>query len=163
MSGAGGPTVVVDDETGTAPETARWAALAAFALRAEGVAHGELGLLFVEPGTIAELKATHLDGDGEPTDVLAFPLDPDPDEPGPTLVGDVVVCVEVASAQAAENRGCRPSHDGSLDAELALLVVHGVLHVCGWDHDGDEATVAMQARESDLLATWLAGDQAATR
>jgi probable rRNA maturation factor len=58
----------------------------------------------------------------------------------PLLLGDVVVCPSVAAKQA-------PNHAGNLDDEIALLVVHGILHVLGNDHDTPSAEVAMHARE----------------
>ncbi|MFZ4519068.1 MAG: rRNA maturation RNase YbeY [Microthrixaceae bacterium] len=115
-------------------------------LAAEGVpGRASAGLTLVSSDAIATLKAEHLGGDG-PTDVLSFPLDgtgPVP-EGEPWLVGDVVLCPSVAAAQA-------PSHAGTLQDELALLVVHGGLHLCGWDHDGPEDQAAMWARERELL------------
>jgi len=83
---------------------------------------------------------------------------PDPDTTGPNrdlgdtgdfpvLLGDVVICPEVAAANA-------PGHAGTLDDELALLVVHGILHLLGMDHDHDADRRAMQAREKSLLAAW---------
>ena len=76
---------------------------------------------------IAALNVEHL-GKAGPTDVLSFPLDDDEPQPGvPVLLGDVVVCPAVAADQAL-------SHAGTLDDELALLVVHGVLHVLGHMH-----------------------------
>ena len=62
----------------------------------------------------------------------------------PVLLGDVVVCPAVAAVQA-------PSHAGTLDDELALLVVHGILHVLGHDHAEPAETVRMRARERELL------------
>jgi probable rRNA maturation factor len=62
----------------------------------------------------------------------------------PLLLGDVVVCPSVAERQA-------PEHAGGYDDELALLVVHGVLHVLGHDHAEPEETAVMQARERALL------------
>ena len=79
------------------------------------------------------------------TDVLSFPLDDDEPQPGvPVLLGDVVVCPAVAADQAS-------SHAGTLDDELALLVVHGVLHVLGHDHAEPAETATMRARELALL------------
>ena len=142
----------------------RWRLLAAEVLIDLGVrGAAELSLLFVEPEEIAELNAEYM-GSATPTDVLAFPIDaadietvagpgnssrgpsrPEPDNSDmPLLLGDVVVCPAVAKAQA-------PSHAGTLDDELALLVVHGTLHVLGHDHDTPEATAAMRARELELL------------
>ena len=62
----------------------------------------------------------------------------------PLLLGDIVICPEVAVAQA-------PTHAGTVEDEMALLVVHGVLHILGWDHDTADKTVAMQAREREIL------------
>jgi probable rRNA maturation factor len=135
-------------------------------LRAVGVRGlAELSLLFVNEAEIAELNESYMGKPG-PTDVLSFPIDaaeaeivlhnqppsrgPDrsPPDPGdmPLLLGDVVICPSIAAAQA-------PDHAGTLDDELALLVVHGVLHVLGHDHDDDAAQTAMRARELELLQT----------
>ena len=62
----------------------------------------------------------------------------------PLLLGDIVICPEVAVEQA-------PTHAGTVEDEMALLVVHGVLHILGWDHDTVDKTVAMQAREREIL------------
>jgi probable rRNA maturation factor len=136
--------VVVSDEQHEVPVDAdRWAALAAELLRAEGC-EGELTLTFVEPDEIAALNAEHLGADG-PTDVLSFPLEPfGADLPGPSLIGDIVICPAVAASAA-------PSHAGTLDDELALLIVHGVLHVTGHDHAEPAETATMRARELELL------------
>ncbi len=127
-------------------DTERWAGLAAAVLRAEGVGDGELGLRFVDAATMAELNLAHMGAPG-PTDVLAFPIDGgngcDGSSDPAVLLGDVVVC----PAYAARAAGA----DG-LVHELALLVVHGVLHVLGYDHAHDEEAAAMQARERRLLA-----------
>jgi probable rRNA maturation factor len=102
-----------------------------------------------------------------PTDVLAFPLDgvecieiqgpgaisrgparPHHDHDDmPTLLGDVFVCPSVALVQA-------PTHAGSLDDEIALLVVHGILHVLGYDHDEELAKATMQERERFILSQY---------
>jgi probable rRNA maturation factor len=152
------------DEQDAAPvDLDRWVALARDVLVAEGVrGESELSLLFVDEAAIAELNHRFMEAEG-PTDVLAFPIDdpvasgrwpdagtsgPDRDDPEPTdlplLLGDVVVCPAVAERQA-------PEHAGSYDDELALLVVHGVLHVLGHDHAEPEETAVMQARERELL------------
>ena len=125
----------------------------------------ELSLLFVDRTTISELNEKFLGGSG-PTDVLAFPMDDDlvlpgrqPDQGGrgpgapaeasepPTLIGDVVVCPAVAAAQA-------PEHNATVDDELALLVVHGVLHLLNYDHAEPQGEAAMQQRERELLAAF---------
>jgi probable rRNA maturation factor len=141
----------------------RWTDLARGALQIEGVeGDAELTLLFVDETAMADLNKRFMGASG-PTDVLAFPIDesgpggrwpdagptgPDRQEPEPedvpVLLGDVVVCPAVAARQAAE-------HDGSLEDELALLVVHGILHVLGHDHAEPEETARMRARERALL------------
>lgn len=167
-----GVEVLVEDDQSDHPvDTDRWARLAAHALRTQGIERGELSLTFVDEATIAELNRDHMGEDG-PTDVLSFPLDDAPDPaavPGslaaqvPTLLGDIVICPAVAArnaadhaAGAAEPHPGHPTHDGSLDAELALLVVHGVLHVLGHDHADPDETTAMQAAEREILATLAA-------
>lgn len=140
--------VVVSDEQSDRPvDTERWAALAEAVLRDEAVeGDGELSLTFVDEAAIAVLNEQYL-GHGGPTDVLSFPIEDDPAEAGelPVLLGDVVICPEVAFRNA-------PDHAGTYEDEVALLVVHGILHVLGMDHeDPDEADV-MEAREQVLLA-----------
>jgi probable rRNA maturation factor len=143
---ATGPVVVVSDEqANVGVDVERWARLATDVLRAEG-ARGELTLTFVDGDEIAALNAEHL-GERGPTDVLSFPLDAEvADELGdvPRLLGDVVLCPAVAAAQAA-------CHAGTLADELALLVVHGVLHVLGHDHAAPGEAARMRARELELL------------
>ena len=134
-------------------QTERWAGLAAAVLRDEGIAKGELGLRFVDPVVMAELNLSHMGAQG-PTDVLAFPIDGGdcgvyPPEQVP-LLGDVVVCPAYAAAQAHDHAG--PSHDAWIGDELALLVVHGVLHVLGYDHQSGADAAAMRAREQQLLS-----------
>jgi len=139
---------VVDDRSDRSVEVSldECARLLDAVLAGEGLpARAGASVTVVDAAHIADLAATHL-GHAGPTDVLSFPIDGrgPVDEPEPWFVGDVVVCPEVAAAQA-------PGHAGDLAAELALLVVHGGLHLCGWDHatPGDEA--AMWARERELL------------
>jgi probable rRNA maturation factor len=149
MSAPATPTVVGYDEQQAAPvDLDRWVSLATAALVAEGVATGELTLAFVDEIDMAELNAEHM-GEQYATDVLSFPLDaagdagPAPAD-APVLLGDVVICPAVAAAQAA-------SHAGTYDDEVALLVVHGVLHVLGHDHAEPDETAQMQGRERMLL------------
>jgi probable rRNA maturation factor len=124
----------------------------------------ELSLLFVDEVAMAELNERHMGTPG-PTDVLAFPIDDDladvgrspdtgstgPDRPPvelseiPLLLGDVLICPTVAERNAA-------AHGKALRDELALLVVHGTLHVLGMDHADADETAVMQARERELLA-----------
>lgn len=124
----------------------RWGRLAQEVLRAEEVT-GELTLTFVDVADIVELKVEHFGGAGDyPTDVLSFPLDDGaPAADGiPQLLGDVVICPEVAMNQAT-------SHAGSFDDEVALLVVHGILHILGFDHATKSEQMEMQDRERTHL------------
>jgi probable rRNA maturation factor len=156
---------VADEQDALAIDVARWQVLAERVLADEGVeGECELSMLFVGGDTIASLNQRFMGHDG-PTDVLSFPIDgeanapgrwpdsggpgPDRDDEGPDdlplLLGDVVICPSVAEVNA-------PAHAGSVDDELALLVVHGVLHLLGMDHATDDERRAMQARERELLA-----------
>jgi probable rRNA maturation factor len=140
------PAVIAADERAlddTPVDLAALAALLARVLAEEGApADVEASLRLVDPDEIAQLKAEHLDGDGAPTDVLSFPVDGVADDA--ELVGDVVLCPSVAAAQA-------PEHAGSVDDELALLVVHGGLHLAGWDHATETDRAAMWRRERNLM------------
>ncbi len=160
MSGrrTGAPAVVATDERDGAPaaeepvDLDRWRALAEHVLEGEGVAGpAELNLVFVDEARMSDLNASFM-GETGPTDVLSFPIDPEPEpEPGAgaagtlRLLGDVVICPAVAARNAVA--------PGGYDAELALLVVHGVLHVLGMDHATAEETAAMVTRERRHLAS----------
>ncbi len=110
-------------------------------LDGEGVADAEISLAFVDNPTIHALNKRYLDHD-EPTDVLSFPLS----EPNAKrLAGELVIGVEVAQAQARE-RG----HE--VQQELALYVIHGLLHLCGYDDKSEEAAREMRGRERHYLA-----------
>jgi probable rRNA maturation factor len=107
-------------------------------------ATGEISITLVDAVRIAELNAEYL-GDEGPTDVLSFPVDglvtsPPGDGEPPVLIGDIVLCPEVAIAQAP------PGPDG-VASELDLLITHGVLHLLGYDHDSEETAAAMRSRE----------------
>ena len=109
-------------------------------LEGEGVADYEISLAFVDNETIHRLNARYLQHD-EPTDILTFPLG---EAGSKKLAGELVIGAEVALAQAAE-RG----HD--VQVEIALYVIHGLLHLCGFD-DHEEADVPrMRARERHYL------------
>jgi probable rRNA maturation factor len=151
-----------DEQEAHPVEVARWAELARHVLAARGVkGDTEVSLLFVDEEAMAALNQQFL-GKAGPTDVLSFPIE---DEPGPTgrspdlggsgpgsspeegalsLLGDVVICPAVASRNAME-------HGGSLDDEVALLVVHGLLHLLGMDHENDAEAERMEALEQQLL------------
>lgn len=131
----------------------RWGLLAASAARGEGVRRpAELGLAFVDEAEITGLAAGWLRSD-HPTDVLAFPVEASARRARraaaagapPLLMGDVVVCAPVAARQAGQ-AGHAPAD------ELALLIVHGVLHLLGHDHAGPLESLWMKRRTRTLLA-----------
>lgn len=162
-----GPTVEMLDEQHEAISAQHLADLARSVLIEEGFTDGTLSLLFVGKERIRAIKRDHL-GIDEPTDVLAFPMDRDYDDEDrsagnadpnpegiPRLIGDVVICPEMA----AENVGSADTaaESWSMDTfedELALLVVHGVLHIAGWTHDQPESRREMRSRELSLLAQY---------
>ncbi len=153
------PIVIAHDEQSGRIDVDRWAHLAERTLIHEGVADGELNLLFIGEPEMAELNHEHM-GEVGPTDVLSFPIDADTDAAtetgsgvGERLLGDVAICPAVAAAQAPEHRAA-DGHDGTADDEIALLVVHGVLHVLGHDHAEPEQTAVMRSREGELLAAY---------
>jgi probable rRNA maturation factor len=142
-------TAASDEQTDHPVDLDRWARLADSVLDAEGVrGEAELSLVFVDEPAIAELNARYMDEPG-PTDVLSFPIDDHAAAPDgvPCLLGDVVICPAVAARNA-------PSHAGRYEDELALLVVHGVLHVLGFDHAAPEDEATMQDRERRHLAAF---------
>jgi len=153
-----------DEQSSQPVDALRLVNLAKAVLAAQGVkADSELSMLFVDEDAMAELNKRFLGKEG-PTDVLAFPIDDDdvveggrsPDSLGPgpgvdpemsdppNLLGDVVVCPAVAARNA-------PNHAGTYEDEMALLVVHGILHILGMDHIDNEEAEAMEQRERELL------------
>ena len=169
MSFTQAPTVFgADEQRDVEVDVERWMRLARLVLVDERVIERfgddvEMSLLFVDELTIAGLNERFL-GVAGPTDVLAFPMDDEvppggrqPDQGGrgpgspsesvdpPALLGDVVVCPTIAGRQAFE-RGV-PADD-----ELALLVVHGVLHLLEYDHVDEDEAIAMRRREQELLS-----------
>jgi probable rRNA maturation factor len=126
--------------------------LAGFVLEREDAPDAvELSIAVVALDEMADLNRRFRDKEG-PTDVLSFGCDDPcavvgPDEP--VTLGDVVIAPEVAESQAVE-------YGHTVEEELNLLLVHGVLHLLGYDHDSDEDSAAMQARERVLLQAWAA-------
>jgi len=122
----------------------------------------ELSVLLVDEQAMAELHERWL-GEPGPTDVLAFPMDelrpprlgganagragPEEAGPEPGLLGDVVLCPQIASAQGRE-----AGH--STAAELELLCVHGILHLLGYDHADPAEHAAMFSLQDRLLRSW---------
>jgi probable rRNA maturation factor len=104
-------------------------------LRAAGVSSGHLSVEFVDQARIRELNREHR-GVDEPTDVLSFPIDETQDVAGPRELGDVVIC---------------PEHT----ADVVEAAVHGVLHLCGFDHEADHGE--MLAVQSQVMRELGAG------
>ena len=156
-----------DEQADHPVDVERWSPLARSVLEAEGiVSDTEVSLLFVDEATIASLNERFLEKEG-PTDVLSFPIEDEadrsgrsPDEGGTgpgsieadtgrlVLLGDVVICPAVAARNAVE-------HGVTFDDEIALLVVHGILHLLGMDHEVDAEAERMERREQQLLGSVL--------
>lgn len=156
-------SIEIANESGTAVDEAALAALARYVLdtlRMHPLA--ELSVLLVDSATMAGLHQRWL-GEPGPTDVLAFPMDelrpPPPgsdradrgDEGGaaPGLLGDVVLCPDVASEQARVAQ--HPVAD-----ELEMLCTHGILHLLGYDHAEPEERATMFGLQDRLLDSWRA-------
>ena len=148
-------SVEVNNESGYAVEEAEFAALGRHVLDALNVHPGtELSILLVTSEVMSELHQRWMDEPG-PTDVLSFPMDElrpgstgEPAPPG--LLGDVVLCPDVAAGQALE-----AGH--STSEELLLLTTHGILHLLGFDHAEPDERTEMFDLQRRLLLTFLAG------
>ncbi|MBS4727148.1 rRNA maturation RNase YbeY [Mycobacterium sp. SM1] len=149
-------SIEVANESGFDVSETELISVARFVLNSMGVhPAAELSLLLLDTAAMADLHMRWMDLPG-PTDVMSFPMDelepggrPDAPEPGPSMLGDVVLCPEFAAQQAA-------AAGHSLGQELALLTIHGVLHLLGYDHaepDEEEEMLALQHR---LLEEWVA-------
>ena len=157
-------SIEIANESGVSVDEAALAGLARHVLDEMGVHPlAELSLLLVDEPAMTELHVRWM-GEQGPTDVLAFPMDelrpPQPGgahvEPGgsepsgiPGLLGDVVICPQVAAAQARRAR-----HD--VDDEIDLLCTHGILHLLGYDHGDAREHAAMFGLQDRLLASWRA-------
>ena len=129
--------------------------LAQFVLAYENLPFNtEVSISFVADETIAELneRYRHIEG---PTDVLSFECDSVADDLEATLgaenpiyeLGDVIIAPDVAERQTQE-------FGTSFDQEITLLLVHGLLHLCGYDHIEDDDARTMESREAELLRAW---------
>jgi len=148
-------SVEVLDETGTGADVDALAGLSRFVLdRMRLHPDAELCLKLVDEGVMSELNRRFMDATG-PTDVLAFPMDElrpggagDPVEARPDgQLGDVALCPAVAARNAAER-------DRSVADEVDLLVVHGILHLLGYDHAEPDDHREMFDLQAGLLAEW---------
>ncbi|MGH3795209.1 MAG: rRNA maturation RNase YbeY [Pseudonocardiaceae bacterium] len=160
--------VEIANESGTAVDEASIAAAARFAMDRMGVSPlAELSVLLVGSTVMADLHERWMDLPG-PTDVMAFPMDDASDgglmaggrsdgpSIGPALLGDVVLCPDVAAEQAAA--AGHPVLD-----ELHLLTVHGVLHLLGYDHADPAAEREMFALQDGILGEFRRAARAARR
>jgi probable rRNA maturation factor len=157
-----------DEQRDRPVEINRWSTLARSVLTERGVkGAAEVSLLFVDEASIAALNERFM-GHSGPTDVLAFPVEDDPLPTGRSpdmggtgpgadvaddplmLLGDVVVCPAVAARNAVD-------HKSTYEDEMALLVVHGLLHLLGMDHQVDAEAERMEALERSLLARFHTG------
>jgi probable rRNA maturation factor len=166
MSDTDAAVFVADEQSAVTVDLLRWSRLARLVLDSERVAPDvHVALVFVDEPAMAQLNERFLGQQG-PTDVLAFPIDDDVPESGrvpdrggkgpgsaseptepPVLLGDVYVCPSVAVRQADER-------SIAIEEELALLVVHGLLHLLDYDHTEPDETEAMQSREREILASF---------
>lgn len=128
--------------------------LAAFVMRSEGRGDSaEVSISFVNNDVIAELNQRYRGIEG-PTDVLSFECDGVADEVSPEdaeedifELGDVIIAPDVARTQSYE-------YGTSFEEEVSLLLVHGLLHLFGYDHIEDDDAEIMEAREAALLDAW---------
>jgi probable rRNA maturation factor len=157
-------SIEIANESGAALDEAALAGLARHVLdemRVHPLA--ELSVLLVDEPAMTELHIRWMGEEG-PTDVLAFPMDelrpPQPggtqgerDQPSaagiPGLLGDVVICPQVAAAQAVTAKH-------SVSDEIELLCTHGILHLLGYDHADAAEHAAMFGLQDRLLSSWRA-------
>ena len=142
--------IELTDLTNSNADTNRIKSLADFSLRSLGIhPESELSISLVDMEEMSSLHMRWLDESG-PTDVLSFPMDelkPNSSSDGPGILGDIVLCSEYAKKQAVEI-----GH--SLQDELEVLVVHGVLHLLGFDHRENDEKTMMFSRQDEILREW---------
>ncbi len=152
-------SIEVSNESGLDVSEEELISVARFVIEKMNVNPGaELSMVLLDTAAMADLHMRWMDLPG-PTDVMSFPMDelepggrPDAAEPGPSMLGDIVLCPQFAADQAAA-----AGHD--LEHELALLTVHGVLHLLGFDHAEPDEEKEMFALQRQLLEDWY-DDQA---
>lgn len=145
-------SVEINNESGQEVDTAGLLRLADFALEKLRIhPQAELSIVLVDEDTMSAYHEKYMDEEG-PTDVLSFPMDElrppaDDEEPPEGLLGDIVLCPAVTARQAAE-------HGRTPDAEAEYLLVHGLLHLLGYDHATAEERAEMFGLKDDLLAAY---------
>ena len=158
-------SIEIANESGVEVDEAALASLARHVLDGMRVHPlAELSVLLVDEPAMSELHVRYM-GEPGPTDVLAFPMDEiRPPQPGgthadhnsteapeiPGLLGDVVICPQVAAAQARQ-----AGYD--VGSEISLLCTHGILHLLGYDHAEPEEHASMFALQDKLLGSWAGG------
>ena len=132
-----GPSIAVSNRQSLPVDEAALMELASQTLIGEGALDADLSVSFVDDAEMEELHVRYMDEPG-PTDVLSFPIDDEADElDGRRMLGDVVIAPSVA----AQNNPADPA------AEMRLLLVHGILHLLGSDHEGERERAAMWAKQ----------------
>ena len=147
-------SIEVANESGVGVDEIALVSVARYVLDRLGINPlAELSVLLMDVEAMTELHVKWMDEPG-PTDVMSFPMDeldtarrPDEASPGPALLGDVVLCPAVAGQQATQ-----AGH--SLDDELHLLTVHGVLHLLGYDHGDPDEEREMFDLQTRILTEW---------
>ena len=148
-------SVEVSNESGVEVDEAEFAALGRYVLDAMHVhPQADLFVRLVDTATMTDLHVRWMDEPG-PTDVLSFPMDEltpgrEGEPAGPGVLGDVVLCPEVAATQAR-------AAGHSTAEEMLLLTTHGILHLLGYDHVEPDEEKEMFALQRRLLLTFLAG------
>lgn len=137
---------ISDRQTQLAVDLRRLREVVRHVLVEEGLPAARISLALVDDAAIHRLNREFL-GHDYPTDVISFVLDQSPPGAPGFLEGELVVSTETASRAA-------PAHGWTPHDELLLYVVHGLLHLCGYDDLADEARPAMRRRERQLLANW---------
>jgi probable rRNA maturation factor len=151
-------SIEVLEESGAEVDVKRLSKLSRFVLERLRVhPQAELCIKLVDEETIAELNQQWMDKTG-PTDVLAFPMDElrpglVNEEPEEGVLGDLVLCPQIAERQADEARDKGQAGYTKVD-EVDLLTVHGILHLLGFDHGEPEEHAEMFGLQARLLAEW---------
>ena len=142
-------SVELDDRAESGVSDSEIDRVVAAVLLAEAIGEVEVGVIIVGESDMQALNREHRDQDSA-TDVLSFPIDDDESLPGvPRMLGDVAICLPVLLAQAIE-REVSPA------AELTDLLIHGVLHLLGYDHETDAGEMLMRQDEiGDEIATFV--------
>jgi probable rRNA maturation factor len=145
-------TVDINNESGLEADSPGLVRLATFALDQLRIhPQAELSILLVDEATMSAYHLKYMGEEG-PTDVLSFPMDElrppaDGEEPPEGLLGDIVLCPEVTNAQAA-------AHGRTPQEESEYLLVHGILHLLGFDHADPAEKADMFGLKDTIIAAW---------